>query len=87
MAVLPLPVIKFGFKIKTRGGMLVDSLMVAANNRPEAERKVLQIYHRCEILDCRELHQAVKEDDFSLESAITLIGKEADREAPPHKSN
>jgi hypothetical protein len=74
--------IKFGFKIRTRGGMVVDSLTVAARDRAEAERKIEQIYHHCEILDCQELQQAVKEDGFSLESAINLIGKEADPESP-----
>jgi hypothetical protein len=79
--------IKYGFKIKTRGGMVVDSLIVAATDRTEAERRIFQIYHQCEILDCRELHQAVKEDGFNLESAITLIGKEPDLDAPPDKSS
>jgi hypothetical protein len=78
--------IKFGFKIKTRGGMMVDNLMVAARDRAEAERKITQIYHHCVILDCKELQQAVKEEGFDLESAITLIGKESDRE-PPAKKN
>lgn len=77
--------IKFGFKIKTRGGMVVDNLMVAAENRAEAERKIFQIYHQCEILDCRELQQAVKEDGLSLESAITLISKEGEPQALPNK--
>jgi hypothetical protein len=65
--------------------MIVDSLMVAANNRAGAERKIVQIYRRCEILDCHELQQAVKEDEFDLESAITLIGKEAQPKARPKK--
>jgi len=77
--------IKFGFKIKTRGGMAVDNLMVAADNRAEAERKIYQIYHQCEILECRELQQTVREDGFNLESAITLISREADPDAPPKK--
>lgn len=74
--------IKFGFKIKTRGGMLVDNLQVAARDRAEAERKVAQIYHRCEIVECVELKQAVREEGFDLESAINLIGKEGGREPP-----
>lgn len=74
--------IKFGFKIKTRGGMVVDNLQVAARDRAEAEHKVSQIYHRCEILDCIELRQVVKEEGFDLESAINLIGKEGEREPP-----
>ena len=74
--------IKFGFKIKTRGGTLVDNLMIAARDRIEAERKVMQIYHHCEILDCHEVQPAVKEEGFDLESAINLIGKESDRDTP-----
>ncbi len=74
--------IKFGFKIKTRGGMVVDNLQIAARDRAEAERKVAQIYHRCEILDCLELRQTLKEEGFDLESAINLIARESDREPP-----
>jgi hypothetical protein len=70
--------IKFGFKIKTRGGMVVDNLQVTARDRAEAERKVTQIYHRCEIIDCAELRQSVKEEGFDLESAINLIGREGE---------
>jgi hypothetical protein len=73
---------KFGFRIKTRGGMIVENLTVAARDRTEAERKVTQIYHHCEILECQELQQSVKEDGFSLDSAITLIGKETDPGTP-----
>jgi hypothetical protein len=75
-------VTKFGFKIKTRGGMVVDNLQVTARDRAEAERKVAQIYHRCEIIDCLELREQVKEEGFDLESAINLIGKESEREPP-----
>ena len=77
--------IKFGFKIKTRGGMAVDNLIVVARNRAEAEHKVAQIYHHCRILDCQELRRAVKEEGFDLDSAITLIGEESDPEAPAKK--
>ena len=68
--------IKFGFKIRTRSGTVVDNLMFAARDRAEAERKVTQIYQRCEILECRELQQTIKEEGFDLESAINLINKE-----------
>jgi len=39
-------VIKFGLKIKTRGGMIVDSLLIAARDRADVERKVHQMYHQ-----------------------------------------
>jgi hypothetical protein len=74
--------IKFGFKIKTRGGMVVDNLQIAARDQAEAERKVGQIYHRCEIIDCTEVRQSIKEEGFDLESAINLIGQENEPEPP-----
>jgi hypothetical protein len=55
--------IKFRFRIKTRGGMMVDNLQVAARDRAEAERKVGQIYQRCEIIECVELRPQVKEGE------------------------
>ena len=73
--------IKFGFKIKTRGGTVVDNLMIAARDRIDAERKVTQIYHHCEILDCHEVQPAIDEA-LDLERAINLIGKESGPEPP-----
>jgi len=74
--------VKFGFKIKTRGGMVVDNLMVTARDRDEAERKVNQIYQRCEILECQEMQQSIKEENLNLENVISLIGKESDSGTP-----
>ena len=74
--------IKFGFKIKTRSGTVVDNLMFAARDRADAERKVTQIYHQCEILECREMQQTIREEGFDLESAINLISKEPDPGSP-----
>lgn len=72
--------IKFEFQIKTRGGMLVDNLQIAGRDRAEAERKVGQIYQRCEIIDCIEVGQPVKDEGFDLESVINLINQENERE-------
>ena len=37
--------IKFGFKIKTRGGMVVDNLQIGARDQAEAERKEIGRAH------------------------------------------
>jgi hypothetical protein len=71
-------VIKFALKIKTRGGTVVDNLMIGARDRGDAERKVTQIYHHCEILECHEVQPSVKEETLDLEKAINLINKESD---------
>ncbi len=75
--------IKYGFRIKTRGGMIVENLLVAAQDQPEAERKIAQIYQRCVILECKEMQQTVKEDGMSFESVISLIGRESTTDTPP----
>ena len=74
--------IKFGFKIKTRGGTVVDNLMISARDRIDAERKVTQIYHHCEILDCHEVQPQVNEETLDLERAINLIIRESDPKTP-----
>lgn len=72
---------KYGFRIRTRGGMTVENLVVQARDREEAERKLRQIYHHCEILDCSEVSAAtpVKGEALDLEGMITLIGRQEDR--------
>jgi hypothetical protein len=67
---------KYGFKIRTRGGMLVDSLQVQARDRNEAERKVNQIYHQCEIVECQEVTPTVKKEGLDLDDVLSLITKQ-----------
>lgn len=69
--------IKYGFKIRTRSGMLVDHLAVAARDRAAAEQKVNKMYHHCEILECQELRPpAARDDSLDLEDVIALIGRQ-----------
>jgi hypothetical protein len=43
---------KFGFRIRTRDGMTVENLLIYGRDGSDAERKLRQMYHECEILDC-----------------------------------
>lgn len=43
---------KFGFRIRTRPGLVVDNLMIHAMDEFEAQRKLMQMYQGCEILEC-----------------------------------
>ncbi len=67
---------KFGFRIRTRGGMVVENLMVQARDRDEAENRIRQIYQHCEILDCNTLTPDSRGDGVDLESMISLISKQ-----------
>ena len=46
---------KFGFRIRTRGGSVVDNLTIQGRDREEAERKLRQVYHHCTVLEAREV--------------------------------
>ena len=67
---------KYGFRIRTRGGMLVENLQVQARDRDEAEHKIHQIYHQCEIIECQEVTPTLKKEGLDLEDVIALINKE-----------
>jgi len=74
--------LKFGFKIRTRGGLPVDNLVVQARDRADAERKILQMYLQCEIIECRQIAAAAREESAGLEDIISLIARQQDAEKP-----
>jgi hypothetical protein len=43
---------KYGFRIRTRIGFVVDRLMIPASDPAQARQKLRQIYRDCEILEC-----------------------------------
>ena len=70
--------IRFGFKIRTRSGLPVDNLVVQARDQAEAERKITQMYLHCEILECRAMQTASKEEPADLENIISMIARQGD---------
>lgn len=69
---------KFGFRIKTRGGMVVENLAVQARDQAEAETRIRQIYHHCEILECSVLAADTRGESVDLEGMISLISRQDD---------
>jgi hypothetical protein len=70
---------KYGFKIRTRGGLVVDNLQVQARDRAEADLKINQIYQQCAILECREITPTLKKEGLDLEDVIALINKQEEK--------
>lgn len=70
---------KFGFSIKTRGGSVVENLLVQARDRAEAEEKIRQIYHQCEILECQEVTPTLKKEGLDLDDVLALINKQDEK--------
>jgi hypothetical protein len=63
--------IKFGFRIRTRHGLVVEHLMIHGRDEADAERKLRQIYQHCEILERSVMQPAVMQSTFSPAAAKT----------------
>jgi hypothetical protein len=70
---------KYGFRIRTRSGSMVENLQVHARDRAEAESKINQIYHHCEILECQEITPTLKKEGLDLDDVISLINKQEEK--------
>ncbi|MFL6581799.1 MAG: hypothetical protein ACJ8G2_13735 [Burkholderiales bacterium] len=78
----PQPMLKFGFRIRTRGGLAVENLVVHARDQAEAQRKISQMYQHCEIIECKEIVSPGREEAADLEGIISLISRQANEENP-----
>ena len=65
---------KYGFRIRTRSGAVVDNLLIFGRDEPDAERKLRQIYLGCEILEAKRLIiQAARTGPLTYEDVVDLI--------------
>jgi hypothetical protein len=65
--------IRFGFSIKTRTGQRVENISIMAGSQPDAERRLRQMYHQCEILQCNTQAVPRRVDTLDVEGVIGLI--------------
>ena len=78
MSLPSVPMMKFGFRIRTRSGLPVDNLVVQARDQAEAERKISQMYMHCEIIECKQMQSTARDDGSDLENIISLISRQGD---------
>jgi hypothetical protein len=69
-----LSTVKYGFRIKTRTGMVVDNLTIHGRDEADAERKLRQMYLHCQVLECRAVG-APRGDAMSYEDVLALVSK------------
>jgi hypothetical protein len=55
---------KFGFRIRTRQGLVVEHLMIHGRDEADAERKLRQMYLHCEILERSVMQPAVMQPTY-----------------------
>ena len=64
---------KFGFRIQTRSGLVVENLAIQAESQDLAEVKLRKMYHHAAVLECKILDDLPRGDGTDLEGAISLI--------------
>ena len=66
-------VIRYGFNIKTKHGQRVENILIMAATQNDAERRLRQMYHHCEIVECHESAVPRRLDTLDVEGVIGLI--------------
>jgi hypothetical protein len=65
--------IRYGFQISTKTGQRIDNISIIAATQADAERRLRQMYHHCEILEWREQAVPRRIDTLDVEGVIGLI--------------
>jgi hypothetical protein len=66
-------VIRYGFNIKTKHGQRVENILIMAATQNDAERRLRQMYHYCEIVECHEHSVPRRVDTLDMEGVISMI--------------
>ena len=69
---------RYGFNVRTRSGQRVDNIMIMAPTQADAERRLMQMYVQCEIIECRmqSVPRRVDTPSLDIEGVIGLIAAE-----------
>ena len=65
--------VKYAFKIRTRLGVVVDNLMIHGSDEHDAQLKLRQMYHGCQIVECVCHHGSVRIPVVSFEEVANII--------------
>jgi len=73
--------IRFGFNIRTKTGQRVDNIQIMAASRLDAERRLRQMYLKCEIIERREqpVHGRFEAADIRAASARIRVAAARDK--------
>jgi len=66
-------VVRYGFNIKTKHGQRVENILIMAATQDDAERRLRQMYHYCEIVECHEFSVPRRVDTLDVEGVIGMI--------------
>lgn len=65
--------VRYRFTLRTRTGQRIDNVSIIAGSQMHAERRLRQMYDRCEILHCHEAAIARGFEPIGMASVIDLF--------------
>ena len=65
--------IRFGFHIRTRTGQKVENISIVAATQSDAERRLRQMYHHCEIIECSTQAVPRHVDTFDMTGIMGML--------------
>jgi hypothetical protein len=69
--------LKFEFSVKTRDGQKIESVVIHGKDMAEAERKLRQMYHYCEVTHCKTLYlDKTVGQSIEIEELLSLIARQ-----------
>jgi len=69
---------KYDFSLRTRDGQKIESIVIAGVDQADAERKLMQMYRHCTVLQCEVKNPGGKLGQAaSIEDILTLISKDS----------
>jgi len=65
---------KFDFTLITRDGQKVERIQIYGQDVPDAERKLRQMYHHCQVTQCTAVnHEKELSPSADIEDVLSLI--------------
>jgi hypothetical protein len=65
--------VRYGFNIRTRSGQRVENISIMAQSQADAERRLRQMYDRCQIVECLTQNVARRIDGLDLATVIEMM--------------
>lgn len=70
--------LKFDLSVKTRDGQKVESIQIYGKDLPDAERKLRQMYHHCEVTQYKIISPyKISGQSADIEDLLSLIAKDS----------
>ena len=68
---------RYGFNVRTRTGLRVHDIQIMAASQEDAERRLMQMYVQCEIIECRMKPVPQRFETLDIEGVIGMIAASA----------